>query len=113
MIGLQRQGRHRYFRPARADVAELIESLMGLAGREAPTRPVNGPREPALRKARICYDHLAGELGVLVCGEMHRLHLLCDLDGSVGLTARGRARFARIGIDIEHAKAARRVAWGD
>jgi DNA-binding transcriptional ArsR family regulator len=108
MIELQRQGRHRYFRLAGAEVAELLESLMGLATRAAPIRPVFGPRDPALRKARICYDHLAGELGVLVYDEMHRLGLLCELDGSLGLTAPGRDWCTRLGIDIEGAKGARR-----
>ena len=38
-------------------------------GRGVPRRrgaPASSPREPALRNARVCYDHLAGDLGVLV-----------------------------------------------
>ncbi|WP_225592072.1 ArsR/SmtB family transcription factor [Pseudomonas sp. PDM15] len=58
------QGRHRYFRLADADVARLLEALMGVAFRAGAVRVRSSPREPALRKARVCYDHLAGELGV-------------------------------------------------
>src|SRR5271167_1167096 len=65
LIAVDRQGRHRYFRLADEDVADLIESLMGVAFRSGAVRILSSPREPALRKARICYDHLAGELGVL------------------------------------------------
>jgi len=64
LIGVVKQGRHRYFRLADRDVARLLESLMGVAFRTGAVRLASSPREPALRKARMCYDHLAGELAV-------------------------------------------------
>src|ERR1700723_2988471 len=64
LVAVDPLGRHRYFRLADADVARLLESLMGVAFRTGAVRLLASPREPALRKARICYDHLAGELGV-------------------------------------------------
>lgn len=66
LLAVEAQGRHRYFRIADADVAAMLESLMGVAfgAGHLPLRP--GPRDPALRHARVCYDHLAGALGVLV-----------------------------------------------
>lgn len=57
------QGRHRYWNLADAAVAEVLENLMGLAARSGG-RVRTGPKEPALRKARVCYDHLAGDMGV-------------------------------------------------
>src|ERR1700729_2727868 len=65
LVAVDQQGRHRYFRLADEDVAGLLESLMGVAFRTGAVRLLSSPREPALRKARVCYDHLAGELGVL------------------------------------------------
>src|SRR5499425_2980919 len=64
LLAVERQGRHRYFRLANRDVARLLESLMQVAYRAGAVRLRSSPREPALRKARICYDHLAGELAV-------------------------------------------------
>src|SRR5262245_56716190 len=64
LLAVESQGRHRYFRLANRDVARLLESLMQVAHRTGSVR-LASPREPALRKARVCYDHLAGELGVL------------------------------------------------
>ena len=64
LLAVQDQGRHRYFRLADRDVAQLLESLMGVAFRTGAVRLKSSPREPALRRARVCYDHLAGELGV-------------------------------------------------
>ncbi len=66
LLSMESQGRHRYFRLADRDVADLLESLMGVAYRVGAVRIRSSPREPALRKARVCYDHLAGDLGVLV-----------------------------------------------
>src|SRR6478736_6485491 len=66
LLTVQSQGRHRYFRLADRDVAQLLESLMGVAFRSGALRARSSPREPALRQARVCYDHLAGELGVAI-----------------------------------------------
>jgi DNA-binding transcriptional ArsR family regulator len=63
LVAVDSQGRHRYFRLADRDVAHLLESLMGVAFRTGALRARASPREPALRKARVCYDHLAGEVG--------------------------------------------------
>src|SRR3954470_14206635 len=54
------QGRHKYFRFASDDVAQLVESMMRVAPRRASPAPK--PEEP-IRRARFCYDHLAGTLG--------------------------------------------------
>jgi len=64
LIAVESQGRHRYFRLADRDVAHLLESLMNVAFRAGAVRLRASPREPALRRARMCYDHLAGEVGV-------------------------------------------------
>lgn len=64
LVTVKRQGRHAYFALSGPDVAAVLESLMGLAARTGHARTRPGPKEPALRRARVCYDHLAGDLGV-------------------------------------------------
>ena len=76
LVGVESLGRHRYYRLADPDVAHLLESLMGVPFRTGALRLRTGPRESALRKARVCYDHLAGELGVLVFNSLRQRHLL-------------------------------------
>ena len=56
LIAVESQGRHRYFRLADRDVAHLLESLMNVAFRAGAVRLRASPREPALRRARMCYD---------------------------------------------------------
>lgn len=101
LIVMETQGRHRYFRLAGQDVAGALEGLMELAARTGRMRTRPGPRDEAMRTARVCYDHLAGALGV-------RLHDACVTQGLVvatgdglGLSPAGRARFAAEGVDIE------------
>ena len=64
LIEQEKQGRHRYYRLSDPDVAGVLEGLAGLAARAGHMRVRTGPKDPALRRARICYDHLAGDLGV-------------------------------------------------
>src|SRR5205823_13817293 len=89
LLAVESQGRHRYFRLADRDVGELLESLMGVAYRTGAIRLRASPREPALRFARVCYDHLAGELGVLAFDSLGQQRLLKTADGSLQLTRRG------------------------
>jgi DNA-binding transcriptional ArsR family regulator len=102
------QGRHRYFRLAGEDVAGLIESLMGIAHRTGAVRLVTGPREPALRRARVCYDHLAGELGVMLYEALLRMRAFDAAPGGLALNRRGDAWFGRLGIDTQALAAQRR-----
>ena len=108
LIAVEKQGRHRYFRLGGRDVAHLLESLMGVAFRTGAVRLRSSPREPALRKARVCYDHLAGELGVLVFDGLEQRRLLQSGDGALRLAAHGRKFFAQMGIDTESLPSRRR-----
>jgi DNA-binding transcriptional ArsR family regulator len=101
LVAVESQGRHRYFRLDNRDVAQLLESLMGVAYRTGAVRLRASPREPALRKARVCYDHLAGELGVLVFDGLEQRRLLRTGSDGLQLTRNGQRFFAGIGIDSE------------
>ena len=103
------QGRHRYFRLANRDVAGLLESLMGVAFRAGAVRLRSSPREPALRRARVCYDHLAGELGVFAYEELVRRNLLRHKGESIGVTTLGHSWFRRIEIDVDSLAKQRRA----
>jgi DNA-binding transcriptional ArsR family regulator len=99
LVAVDPLGRHRYFRLADADVAELVESLMGVAFRTGALRLLASPREPALRKARVCYDHLAGELGVSAFESLLAGGVFARTADGVRLTETGVRWFADLGID--------------
>lgn len=109
LLSVQSQGRHRYFRLADAHVARLIESLMGVAFRSSAQQLSVGPTQPALRKARACYDHLAGELAVQVYEALTRSRALRVNAESIELTKHGGALFAQFGIDTAPTGADRRM----
>ena len=96
----RKQGRHRYFALADDDVSALLETMMGLAARRGLTRTRTGPKDPALRKARVCYNHLAGELGVALYDGLLASGLLTEISGEPVLTPVGRKRITQFGIDI-------------
>ena len=99
LVAVDPLGRHRYFRLADADVAGLLESLMGVAFRTGAVRLLASPREPALRKARVCYDHLAGELGVSAFESLLAAAVFARTADGVRLTESGVRWFADLGID--------------
>ena len=75
LLTVEKQGRHRYHRLATAAVAHMLESIMQVASELEPARKrlVVGPRDAALRKARTCYDHLAGQLGAVAVRRLAHL----------------------------------------
>lgn len=96
-----KQGRHKYFSLASDEVAHVLEALMGLAEKSGHTRVRTGPKDAALRKARVCYNHLAGEMGTqLFNGLVSQGHLTTSAD-QVALTAKGRVFVGTFGIDLD------------
>jgi DNA-binding transcriptional ArsR family regulator len=89
LIEPEKQGRHRYYRLADPDVADVLEGLAGLAARTGHMRVRTGPKEPALRRARICYDHLAGDLGVQMLDSMTSQRLVRHRKQEITLTSDG------------------------
>jgi DNA-binding transcriptional ArsR family regulator len=90
LVEQEKQGRHRYFRLSDPDVAAVLEGLEGLAARAGHMRVRTGPKDPALRHARVCYDHLAGDLGVQMLDSMKRQRWLRQRKQDIELTAEGQ-----------------------
>ena len=101
-------GRHRYFRLTSAKVAQMLESIVAVAGDNRPRfRPLS--RQAAeLRAARVCYDHLAGQLGVRIADAMvARGYLVLEDDGG-RITEAGIRFLWDLGIDTRIAGKGRR-----
>ncbi len=108
LIDVASQGRHRYMRLAGADVARALEALMGVAARAGDGRVRTGPREPAMRRARVCYDHLAGDAGVRLFDSLAARGYLVEGKEDVRLTPSG-AKFVRgFGVDLDALEGAKR-----
>lgn len=108
LLAQRRQGRHRYFTLADPAVGRMIEGLMGFAASRGHVRHLAGPKEPALRKARICYDHLAGDYGVWMLDSLRASGAIAGDEEHPQLTAAGDVLMAGHGIDVDGLKALRR-----
>lgn len=107
LLSAHKQGRHRYYRLSGPDVAQVLESLMNLAQSTGAVRVRTGPKDSALRTARVCYDHLAGERAVRLMQALGERGLVVG-EEEPRLTADGRAFFGRVGIDVSALEHGRR-----
>ncbi len=108
LVRRRKQGRHRYFSLTDADEGRLLEVMMGLAAKKGHMRTRTGPKDPAMRKARVCYNHLAGELAVRMFESLLANNCLIGNGDSLELTDAGRSFVSEFGIDIENLKKSRR-----
>jgi len=100
LLKVEKQGRHRHHRLASPVVATMLEGLMQHTTGTGSARfaPTTGPRNEAMRRARTCYDHLAGRLGVAIADALvSRGCIEIDDEGGV-ITEEGVAFFQGIGI---------------
>ncbi len=93
-----RQGRHKYLALASPEVARLIEAMMALAVQVPSRLTRTGPRDPALREARLCYNHLAGSLGVRLYHSLSARGYLAHAPGGPDLTPEGRGFCRSLGL---------------
>jgi DNA-binding transcriptional ArsR family regulator len=102
MLAVEPHGRHRYYRLAGPHVAELLEAI----ARVAPPLEVRSLREgtkaEALRRARSCYDHLAGRLGVTLMDGLLRCGAIEGGDGTFDPEIAGRDRLSSPGWDLAY-----------
>jgi DNA-binding transcriptional ArsR family regulator len=108
LLRQRKQGRHRYFALADDDVGGVLESMMALAAKHGHTRTRTGPKDPALRKARVCYDHLAGELGVRLFESLKDQGFLTETGEDIAPTADGRVFLRGLDIDVDALARSRR-----
>ncbi|MGL4238832.1 ArsR/SmtB family transcription factor [Tabrizicola sp.] len=98
LLRAEKQGRHKYLTLASPEVARLIEAMMALAGQTPGRLPQPGPRDPALREARLCYNHLAGALGVQLYQSFSARSFLVHTAGGLDLTANGHSFCLTLGL---------------
>ena len=94
------QGRHRYFALSGPQVAAMLEAIEGVAAAAGPRRVRPGPRDHAMREARVCYDHLAGEKGVALFDHLTQRGFVEAGGDTVALTDDGHRWFEAVGIDV-------------
>ena len=100
LLVVRKQGRHKYFQLKNSQVAELIEQMLNIGASLSNVNIPTGPKNERLKNARICYDHLAGELGVNLLDALLNKGLLTENVIELNLTEKGQDFFTEIGVDF-------------
>ncbi|GJM71005.1 hypothetical protein HMSSN036_32210 [Paenibacillus macerans] len=104
LIAVEKQGRHRYYGIRNPEVAQVMESLLSIAPPVKIKSLRQSAEEQALRKARTCYDHLAGSLGVSLTQSLVREGILLEGENGFEVTKNGEAFFENFQIDLNRVK---------
>ena len=101
LVAVEPHGRFRYYRLASSRLAEALETLAAIAS-PLPAAAVQDQKQTTpIRRARLCYDHLAGTLGVQITDALVTEGTLALEDRAFVLSDSGRTAFAGLGIDLD------------
>ncbi|WP_346948687.1 helix-turn-helix transcriptional regulator [Dyella sp.] len=98
LLALHVQGRHRYYRLADDEVSAMLEALAMPRTRSAPPKT---SADAAVRRARTCYRHLAGQLGVALCESLLARDYLEAASEGLRLLPAGARALTEAGLELE------------
>lgn len=101
LVDAQRHGRQRLYQLTNPQIAQAIEALITIAPARQPRSLREANQGHALQRARTCYDHLAGSLGVGLTDALAHQGILDTTDCGYHLTPEGRQRLQDFGIDLD------------
>jgi DNA-binding transcriptional ArsR family regulator len=104
LLVMEKQGRYRYFRLANPAIVTILEELAVFA----PATTVHSLREAAIgeavRRARTCYNHLAGMLGVALTQALVEKQLLHVLEDGYVVSEKGECWLRDFGLHANLSK---------
>ena len=110
LLSVMRKRRFAYFRLASPRIAAMLESIKLVAAIDTPPRHrPHSPSQDALRFARTCYDHLAGQVGVAVTDALIQRGQLVLSDDGGELTPAGENFLCSFGVDLTPPAGSRRM----
>jgi len=109
LLGMEKHGRHRYYRLAGPEAAYAVEAIASLI--PAENGILNSPvsNSDGIRYCRTCYDHLAGRVGVLLTEQLIKRKIIIRAGEQFELTRKGSGWFTSLGVDLATLKNSRRA----
>jgi hypothetical protein len=101
LLVARKQGRHKYFQLHGIEVAQLLETLLNMSADKKTIEISTGPKDPNLRVARVCYDHLAGKIGVDLYNSLVENNYLYGSHDASRLTESGKDLFSGFGVNFK------------
>jgi predicted transcriptional regulator len=109
LLSVESQGRHKYYKFSRKDVAYAIEAMANLVPPDSATTKPGNDNNPAIRNCRTCYDHLAGKVGVALTDSLLHKNIIIEHGKTFELTTKGETFFSELGMNIDDIKQRRRT----
>jgi len=109
LLSVESQGRHKYYKFARKDIAYAIEALASLIPPNISQKEVKTSEEKPDRFCRACYDHLAGKVGVSITESLLEQRIILAHGSSFEVSSDGEKWFLDFGIDVNILKKLRRA----
>jgi DNA-binding transcriptional ArsR family regulator len=108
IITVEKQGRHRYYGIRNPEIAQILETLLSIAPPIEIKSLKQASEDKAMRSARTCYDHLAGNLGVQLTDSLIKAGIIYEEKNAFVVTDKGEEFFKTFRIDLEVVKKKRR-----
>ncbi len=98
-LSVEAQGRHRYYRYSRKEIAYAVEALASLISNKTFTTKQLKDEISPIEHCRTCYDHLAGKTGVLITESLIRQKIILNYKNKFELSSKGEKWFEKFGVD--------------
>ncbi len=108
LLGVESQGRHRYYKFSGKDIAYAIEAMANLIPHPTTGKNQDTENISPIKHCRTCYDHLAGKVGVLITDSLLQQKIILDRNNSFELSIKGQKWFSGLDINIDKLKQQRR-----
>ncbi|WP_281321790.1 ArsR/SmtB family transcription factor [Flavobacterium aestivum] len=108
LLVVESQGRHKYYRFARKEIAYAIEAMISLVPPSISTQNTKTEKVSGIKHCRTCYDHLAGKVGVALTDSLLQQQLLIDTSGRFEISSEGEKWFTEFGIPLTTLKQQKR-----
>lgn len=109
LLAVVGQGRHRYYSLAHPRIAEALEPLNQIVAHKPVPHRRPSKELLRLRDARLCYDHLAGKLGVALIDALQAEGHLAPAGRDFTVTRPGEKLFSELAIDLDEVRRQRRL----
>ena len=108
LLCVESQGRHRYYKFSRKEIAYAIEAMTNLLPDAGSKGAAVSEDMPAIKHCRTCYDHLAGKVGVAISDNMLKQKIIVESDNDFTLSPKGKKWFSELDIDTARLQQQRR-----
>lgn len=99
LLAVENQGRHRYYKFARKEVAYAIEAMASLLPHSSNPQLHDKADMLPVKYCRTCYDHLAGKIGVAITDSLLKQKIIVAKDNMFALSSKGSRWMQDLGID--------------